>query len=368
MVMVLGISDIFAKPFRSLMTGLNLTLGVIGIVFGLTLNETLDAYRTDPSLLGVAYDAAVTRESTSDQKARHLLSRAPGVEAFYAQYMAEAETPTGQSFNVRAVAGDLTAFPFRINEGKLLQPNTHEAIAGRGLLDWLGLEVGDEITVTFEDRDNRPVTWKIVGQYPEPSNAGQMLIVNLSTVTRVIKQAEPDTYFLKLVPDHDAAQLKHYLKPRPDSDLNVTFVAQAIPDEVIYVQLAIFALSIILIGIALINVFNTSLLAMREKVRTVGILKTVGMTPAQVMTMANTSAGSLGFFATIVGIPTGLIFTQGLLNALSAVYGFSDTNATLGMLYILCLVPAIALVSIIGSAIPGRWAARVSIVQVLQSE
>ncbi|MFL7792791.1 MAG: ABC transporter permease, partial [Anaerolineae bacterium] len=367
-VVIMGIGDIFAKPFRSFMTGLNLTLGVIGIVFSLTLNETLAAYKTDPSLLGIAYDAVVTRESTSDQKTRHLLGRAPGVEAFYAEYVAEVKTPAGQSFNVRGMEGNLESFPLRIDKGKLLRPDTNEAVAGRGLLDWLGLEVGDKITVTFKDQENRPVTWQIVGQYPEPSNAGQMLMVNLSTVTHVVKQAKPDTYFLKLAPDHNAALLKQYLKPRQDSDLNITFVAQAIPDEVIYVQLAIFALSIILIGIALINVFNTSLLAMREKVRTVGILKTVGMTPAQVMAMANTSAGSLGLFATVLGIPIGLIFTQGLLNILAAAYGFSDTNVTLDLLYIAGLIPAIVLVSVIGSAIPGRWAARVSIVQVLRSE
>jgi putative ABC transport system permease protein len=193
-------------------------------------------------------------------------------------------------------------------------------------------------------------------------------MVNLSTVTRVVKQSKPDTYFLKLSSDFGTEQLRHYIRPRQDTDLNITFVAQAIPDEVIYVQMAILALSIILIGIALINMFNTSLLTMREKVRTVGILKTVGMTPAQVMAMANTSAGSLGLFATVLGIPTGLMFTQGLLNVLSAVYGFSDTNVTLGLPYIVYLAPVIVLVSVIGSTIPGRWAAKMSIVQVLRSE
>jgi putative ABC transport system permease protein len=37
---ILGLDDVFAKPWRSCLTGLNLTLGVMGIVFGLTLNET----------------------------------------------------------------------------------------------------------------------------------------------------------------------------------------------------------------------------------------------------------------------------------------------------------------------------------------
>lgn len=368
MVLILGLNDVFAKPFRSLMTGINLTLGVIGIVFGLTINETVETYRDNPTLLGIAYDATVTREEFSDNKTRHILSRAPWVEAFYGERLVDMETPAGQSFQVRAINGDLAAFPIRIEEGRLFQPNTYEAIAGRGLLDWLELQVGDKVAVYFEDRDNRPITWQIVGQYPEPANVGRMLMVSLPPIARLIKNAKPNVYRLKLSPDYDQVQLKQTLEPRPDSDLNLTLVDQAIPDDVIYLQLAIFALSVILIGIALINVFNTSLLAMQERLRVIGILKTVGMTPEQVVAMANTTAGLLGFLATVLGIPMGLMFTRSLLRTLSGAYGFGKVNVTLNVLYIVCLIPLIALVSMIGSVMPGRWAAKSSIVQVLRSE
>lgn len=365
---ILGLNDISARPLRSFMTGLNLTLGVIGAIFGLTLNGTLKTYQADPSLLGIVYDAAVTRETTSDGRTQSILRRAPGVTAFYSEYLADVKTQRGQSFQIRAIEGNLSAFPFRISKGRFFRPNTCEAIAGQGLLDWLRIEVGDELTLILDDREERPVTWRIVGQYPEPVNAGQMLMVSWPTVARSIRNAQPRTYFLELAPDADTMQLKRYLEPRPESDLNVIFVGQALPDAVVYLQLAVFALAGILIAIALINVFNTSLLAVQEKLRTVGVLKTLGMTPTQVVAMVNTTAGLLGLLATAAGVPLGLALTQGMLAALSKGYGFGQVSVALNSLYVLLLIPAMILVSIAGSIIPGRRAARLSIVQVLRNE
>lgn len=366
--LVLGLNDTFARPFRSLLTGLNLTLGVMGIVFGLALNETLDTYRSDPSLAGIIYDAVVARESTGHSKTRRLLSGAPGVAAFYGEVVAEVNTPAGASFQVRAVEGDMALFPLKVEEGRLLRSGTGEAIAGRGLLDWLGLQVGDEITVTFEDWETRPVTWRIVGQYPERSNAGQMLMVNLASVRRVLRHVEPRTYYLLLSPGADVAQLRRYLEPRPDADLSLSLVAQEVPDTIVYLQLAIFVLSGILISVAMINVFNTSLLAVQERLGVIGILKAVGMTPAQVVVMVATTAGFLGLLAALVGSPFGLTFTQGMLATLSRAYGFGGVDVSLNVSYVLLLIPAIVALSVVGSLIPGWWATRQSIVEVIRNE
>ncbi len=368
LVLILGLNDIFARPFRSLLTGLNLMLGVIGIVFGLTLNDTLKNYREDPSLLGIVYDATVTRQQLSDSQTRSLLRRAPGVAAFYGESLVEAKTLSGQSFQVRAVEGDLAAFPFHIAEGRFFLANTQEAIAGRGLLDWLGLNVGDSLTLVFGEKSNRVATWKIVGQYPEPVNSGQMLMVSWPSITSFIKQAKPDRYFLKLAPGTELAQLKRYLEPGPDADLNFIPVGQAIPDAVVYLQLSIFFLAGILIAVAVVNVFITSLLAMQEKLKITGILKTLGMTPAQVMAVANTSAGCLALLATAAGVPLGLAITKGMLTTLSNSYGFGEVKMTIDIVYALLLIPLVILASIGGSYFPGRWAARVPIVRVLRYE
>lgn len=368
MVFVLGLNDVFARPFRSFLTGLNLTLGVIGIVFGLTLNDTLETYRKDPSLMGIVYDATVTREQTSHSQTERILRQAPGVVAFYGEHLVEVQTEQGQPFKVRAVEGDAAAFPFRLSEGRFFQPGTDEAIAGQGLLSWLGLQVGDELTVTIEGQEKRPVTWKIVGQYNEPANVGQMLTVNLSTLARVLKGIEPYTYRLKLGADADVVVLRRYLEPQKDSDLSLLLIGQTIPSAVTYLQLAMFGLSGVLIGIALVNVFNTSLLTVQEKLRAIGVLKTVGMTPAQVVAMVNTTAGFLGLVAAGLGLPLGLVFTQALLAVLSNMYGFGQVQVSLNWLYVLFLPPLIVGISMLGSVFPGRRAARLSIVRVLRHE
>jgi putative ABC transport system permease protein len=318
--------------------------------------------------LGIVYDAVVTRGDTGDRQTQRLLRRAPGVEAFYGEDLVEVKTPDGRAFQVRAVAGDLQAFPIRITEGRLFRPNTDEAIAGQGLLDWLGLAVGDTLTVIPDESQGRSITWHIVGRYPEPANAGQMLMASLPTLARVVRSADPGAYYLRLDPQADTARLKHFLEPRPDSDLNFTLVGQAIPGVVVYLQLAIFMLAAILIGIALINVFNTSWLAMQEKVRVIGVLKTVGMTPGQVVAMVSTAAGFLGVLAACIGLPAGLVLTKALLATVSNHYGFGDVEVSVNAFLSLLVIPAMAGVSIAGSLIPGRRAARLSIVRVLRNE
>ncbi len=368
MPVVLGLGDVFAKPFRSLLTGLNLTLGVIGIVFSLVLNETLEVYKANPHLLGVVYDATVTRNRTGDPQTRHLLESAPGVIAFYGEMRLDAETADGRTFQIRAVDGALDAFPFNILEGRLLRPGTHEAIAGQGLLNWLGLQVGDEITLTVNNRGSHPVTWRVVGSYTEPANAGQMLLVNFSSVARLTGGSRPQVYYLKLTSNVDTARLKHYLEPRRDADLSLTLAGQTVPSLVTYLQLALFILSAILIGIALVNVFNTTLLAVQEKLRIIGILKTLGLTPAQVLQMVNTSAGFLGALATLAGLPLGWILTKAALGMLAQLYGFGKVQTMLNFGYFVFLPLAVIGASILGSLLPARQAARVSAKDVLYRE
>ncbi|MBN1875438.1 MAG: ABC transporter permease [Anaerolineae bacterium] len=365
---VLGLNDVFAKPFRSLVTGLNLLLGVIGIVFGLTLNETLEIYKANPSLLGIAYDAMVTRGVTGDSKVQHLLARAPGVEAFYGEYRVDVETLSGETFQVRAVDGNVGDFPFKVLEGRMLHPGTDEAMAGQGLLDWLGLNVGDDLTVVLDGWRHRPVTWRIVGAYTEPVNAGQILMANFSTLSRLVQGERPAIYYLKLAPDADVGALKRHLEPKPESDLNLTLAGQAIPGVVVYLQLALFILSGILIGIALVSVFNTSLLAVQEKLRIIGVLKTVGFTPSQVVMMVNTTAGFLGLLAALLGLPLGWLFTKSMLAVLSKTYGFGAVEMPINVFYALALPLLMIGVSVAGSYLPGRRAAKLSIVNVLRGE
>jgi putative ABC transport system permease protein len=92
------------------------------------------------------------------------------------------------------------------------------------------------------------------------------------------------------------------------------------------------------------------------------------MTPGQVVAMVNTTAGVLGLLAVVAGIPLGLAFTKGILTSLSRSYGIGEVNVTLNFFYMLILIPLMVGISMIGSLIPARQAAKVSIVKVLRYE
>jgi ABC-type lipoprotein release transport system permease subunit len=368
MPIVLGINDVFVKPFRSLLTGVNLALGVMGIIFGLALTGTIESYRQTPALLGIVYDATVTRAESSDSRAQRLIAQSPGVEAYYGETLLEVKTLDGQSLKMRAVEGQLDAFPFVILNGRFFQSAGNEALAGKGLMDWLGLKVGDSITLILDEDKGLQATWRIVGEYPEPADAGQRLMVNLSSVSTLVRHADPSTYYLKFAPSASPDEIRAFLAPRRDSDLNFTLMEDAIPSTVIYLQLAIFMLAGVMIGIAIVNILIMSLLSAQEKLRVVGILKTVGMTPFQVIAMFSTTAAFLGLISMLVGVPAGMALTKNLLNLMASSTGFGQISVSLDMLTVLWLIPFTLFISVLGSFLPARWAARMHIVKILRQE
>jgi putative ABC transport system permease protein len=111
-----------------------------------------------------------------------------------------------------------------------------------------------------------------------------------------------------------------------------------------------------------------SLLTAQEKLRVIGVLKTIGMTPAQVVSMFNITAGSLGMLAVLVGVPFGLVATQKLLTVLSNSIGFGEINISLNLFQTMLLIPFIVIISVAGGYLPARWAANLFIVQVLRKE
>jgi putative ABC transport system permease protein len=128
------------------------------------------------------------------------------------------------------------------------------------------------------------------------------------------------------------------------------------------------ALSIALSAIALVSVFNSAVLNMRERMSEVGTYKTIGMTPAQVVETVLASGGTLGVLAGVIGVPLGVVLIKVLLTALGKAYGFGSFD--LRPDWFALVVPAFVAIGVglLGSAVPARWAARLNVVEVLQYE
>jgi putative ABC transport system permease protein len=371
---VMGVKDAFAQRGRALLTLASLMVGVISLVFNLVLNNVIDDYLRDPSQLGIVYDAWIERATVggtttgvSDQTARVILKSAPGVTAFYAHATALVKTADMREFMLRGEEGDLSRFPFLLEAGRIINPNVPgEAMIGVGLQNWLGLHLGDEITLRIGEKD-RPLKLRLVGVYREPSDSGQMAITGLRTLHDAGAPLDPDTYYLRLAPGANIAGLRAYLKNRSRDNLTLSTL-NATPDSLVHFRIAMLALSAVLVALAMASVFNSAVLDVRERLSEVGVFKSLGMTPAQILAMVLASGGTLGVLAGILGAPLGVILVQVTLSALGQYTGFGSFN--LEPKWLTLLVPALLaiLVSLVGSALPAWWAARMKVVEVFRYE
>jgi putative ABC transport system permease protein len=133
----------------------------------------------------------------------------------------------------------------------------------------------------------------------------------------------------------------------------------------------LFGIAAIIALIAVAGIFNTLLLNTRERVRDTATLKTLGMSPRQVIVMVATSAAFLALLGGVVAVPAGVQLYRVLFDQLSRLGGnitppvFYDVFAP----WELIAVPLAGVVVATAAAmIPGRWAARTNVVEVLRAE
>lgn len=367
MPVVLGAKNAFTRRGRALLTLVSLLLSVISVVFSVALTGVLDGYLRDPSMVGIIYDAWVSRQTVSDTSAWRILSAAPGVDAILSHTNAEVKTEVGHEFRIRAEEGDFDRFPFKLEAGRLINPDIRgEMMIGVGLRNWLGLEVGDTLRLTV-NKKRQPVEWQIVGVYREPADNGQMAVISLDTLHAIDRLAEPDTYYLQLQSGANLDILRDYLKSKAKDDLGLAVMNQE-ASGLVQFRVTILALSIVLSVIALLSVLNTSVLNMREQISEVGTYKTLGMTPGQIISMVLTSGGILGVFASLLGVPLGIMLVKFTFSMLGGYFGFGSFDVQVNAATLILPILVTIAVGIAGSVIPARWAARLHVVEVLQYE
>ncbi len=141
------------------------------------------------------------------------------------------------------------------------------------------------------------------------------------------------------------------------------------PVKIIDLVLLVIAAVLALIGVG--GVFNTLLLNTRERIQDTATLKALGMSPRQVMVMVAASAGLLALVGGLIAMPVGLSLHHLLNDVISSSAGNDTPPAAYGVFnpLELVLIPLLGVVVAVAAAlIPGRWAARTNVVEVLHSE
>jgi putative ABC transport system permease protein len=126
----------------------------------------------------------------------------------------------------------------------------------------------------------------------------------------------------------------------------------------------VYGLDALLLFVGLVNLVATLLLTTRERVRDLGVLGAVGMTPRQVAGSLVSEQTLIAAIAGLVGLPLGLLFFR----AAVALTGGSDEFAYPSWWSLVLLVPGlIALVLLLAAPLAGR-AARIRVADALRFE
>ncbi|HKV89080.1 MAG TPA: ABC transporter permease [Candidatus Dormibacteraeota bacterium] len=365
---VLGFGDAFARPLRSVLTLLALFLGLATVTVALGLPRSFLAINNSETGAGKVQVVVRPSPALSDASVMGVIGAQPQTQNVVAEAGQNVIVPgITDPVNSRLFRGDSSRLGYLLVSGRWFS-GPGEVLAPKALLQDAHLKVGDPLPATIQGHALRLV---VVGEIYDINNLGQSLFMDWSSAGSAVPDLAPDEYLITLKPGSDVdAYMKRVAAAEPDLlDVQRNNTDIIGPVKIIDNVLVIIAVVIAVIGIA--GVFNTLLLNARERIRDTAALKAIGMSPRQVVVMVAASAGLLALIGGIVATPAGLGLHHVLLDLISNSAGNDTPPSTYNVFGPLELVaiPLLGVgVAVAAAVVPGRWAARTSVVEVLHSE
>ncbi|MFK4086640.1 FtsX-like permease family protein [Kribbella sp. NPDC020789] len=383
----LGLGLPFARPGRTALTLAAVVLGVMSVTLAVGLGKSLTTYQTAASRAG-AVDLAIfagpsepgpqpggggpvpngpgepSGAKLSDAEDEALLRSTPGVTSVAAfadlsMQLAGAQTDVRVSF----YRGDFQQVGYRLLAGRWFD-GPGQVVVSERFLRQRGLAVGDTIALQARGKSVRA---QIVGK--AMYNSGDEVLSNWATLALIAPAARASTYEVNVKPGTDLDAVVKAIQAK-DSGL-VEGEGQDAGTFVAIVLATVVLLTLMLGTVAALGVFNTVVLNTRERRRDLGMLKSIGMTPAQVVVMVVTSMTALGALGSLLGIPLGILAHRLVVPAMANgaqidLPGFMLDVFPAGLLALLVLTGV--LIAAAGAYVPARSAARTTIAQVLHNE
>jgi putative ABC transport system permease protein len=366
-VVVLGIKDVFSRPLRAVLTITGLMLTVLVVLFAIGAQVSVKKLTENTTYFqGTPADLLIDRAFVPDNEVRALFATHSEIESYYSELRGNGWVPGHtEPITYRFVTDNYAASDFDIQEGRMIT-GPGEAVVAYGTLTLLHASVGDDITLMIE---GKPLKLTIVGWYMEMSNVGRVVLGDLETYRQHIDpSAEPQFYGLELVLGSDAGVLRDALLRQSGGQFNVQIVSQAPNPQTAQLRDIIGILGVMLTVIALVNLLNTTLLSVRERVRDFGIEKTLGLTPAQIAFSVITGVNVLAIIALILGIPLGLAAYHRFLVSVGEQIGTGPGFEQMDWRLLALLLPGVVLLAAVSSAIPARRAVRLTVADALRYE
>ncbi|MFB6562159.1 FtsX-like permease family protein [Streptomyces sp. NPDC056400] len=365
----LGLGQPFARPGRTLMTMAAIVLGVTTVTLATGLTSTMLAFGEagrggDGARIHVeaggplgGRPAPLLGDGPTEERLRSL----PGATGVRARGLAL----VGLAGQVRPVyanfyRGDDPAAAGRIARGREARA-AGEITAGPAFLTQNGLEVGDRVTLAM---NGRQVAATVVGELVEGD--ARSLDATWQTFRHLSPQASAAEYEVRLAV---GADVRAYVEAAEaiDPGLRVSVLDGRNAGTITVVAFS-SVFTVLLSTVAALGVFNTVLLSVRERRRDLGMLKSIGMTPRQVVAMTVTSVAGVGAVGGLLGVPLGLIAHRLVVDHVGVVSFPESMKDVWDAPLVAGLLLAGVAIAVLGALVPARSAARMTIASALHTE
>ena len=333
--------------FISLASILGIALGVTALITTLAVMSGFQKEIRD-RMLGMAAHATVSGYGEPLRDWRHAVqvamadARVAGA-APYIEKEALISGANNQPAMLRAVdpaqEGKVSELPDKMVQGRIadLAPGSFNIVLGKELAIWLGVGVGDDVIVTLAEFRSTPVggvqtmkRFKVSGIFEAGYNEFDkgLAVVNLSDLQRVLRMGDGVTGVRLKLHDMDRAfevarDLALTLKgPYRVSDWTQDnanlFRALKMEKTVMAILLSL------IIAMGAFNLVSSQVMLVTDKQADIAILRTLGLTPGQVMRTFMVQGGLIGLIGTLAGVIGGVALTFNLnriLQSIEQVFG-----------------------------------------------
>jgi len=229
-------------------------------------------------------------------------------------------------------------------QGKLsdLQPGSFRIVLGRELAVWLGVSVGDDVVVMLDNFRSTPIggiptqkRFVVSGIFEAGYNEFDkgLAVVNLQDLQRVLRMGDGVTGVRLKMRDMDqafdvardiATKLQAGL---PNSGFRVSDWTQDNANlfRALKMEKTVMAILLsLIIAMGAFNLVSSQVMLVTDKQADIAILRTLGLTPGQVMQVFMVQGSLIGVIGTVTGVIGGILLTLNLdriLNGIEYVFG-----------------------------------------------
>jgi putative ABC transport system permease protein len=246
-------------------------------------------------------------------------------------------------------------------------------IVGRDLQKKLGFQIGDRIMLTGDIFAGTTLDLTVRGIFDSPI-VSEVLYFNREYLVQqlpVARRGEIGTFVIKVnspeVATRVANQIDDMFRNAPVQTRTETEQAFSLSFVAFLgnVKMYLFSISAAVTFTILLVSANTMAMSARERVREVGVLKTLGFTPGVILSIIVGEAGAISVAGGLLGLALASVLCAGVRNGPTFIYELKKLHIEPGV-GLACLLLAL-LIGVASSFVPAWNASRISIVDALRS-